>query len=115
MFEGEVEFTPHGGGDPVLVKGGNAVSATQAVLGTVQTFDTDTELAKWNESVQQITATVNTQYGYNPLGQPEHRQFGVSEPSSHHRPSTERKFCQNCGKPVSVNSKFCSGCGQSIT
>lgn len=60
-------------------------------------------------------STANAQFGYNPVGQPEHRQFGVSEPVAPSRPSPERKFCKNCGKPLSANSKFCSGCGQSIT
>ena len=55
VFEGEVELTPHGGGNPVLVKGSNTVSATQAVIGTVQSFDMDAELAKWSESVQEMT------------------------------------------------------------
>ncbi len=180
VFEGEVEFTPLDGGNPVLVKGGNTVSVTQSETGNVQAFDMDTELANWSESVQEMTAeameessqtmttetmeestqtmttetveeikdglsmvavtavvitvllvcgilvfvlirsrkkdsTANAQFGYNPVGQPEHRQFGVSEPVAPSRPSPERKFCKNCGKPLSANSKFCSGCGQSIT
>ncbi len=55
VFEGEVEFTAHTG-DPILVKGGNALSVSKAVPGTVQAFDMNVELAKWSESVQEMTA-----------------------------------------------------------
>lgn len=55
VFEGAVEVTPLNEGKPVMVKGGNTVSATQTGLSDVQSFDMDSELAKWDENVREIT------------------------------------------------------------
>lgn len=55
VFEGEVEFTPHGGGKSILVTKGKQVSATQSSLGAVENFDIEAELENWSENAQEIT------------------------------------------------------------
>lgn len=55
VFEGEVEFKPHGGGKSVLVTKGKQVSATQSSLGAVENFNIEAELENWSENAQEIT------------------------------------------------------------
>ncbi|MFA5629343.1 MAG: FecR domain-containing protein [Dehalococcoidales bacterium] len=128
VIEGTVEVVFDKTGESKTLGAGQQISATEAGLGSVSSFDIEAEKAKWGSFYADlesgssawvwiiivilllavIALSLFIFFGRRnrvPVWQ-QSSQF----PQTYYQPVS--RFCENCGSPLVINSNFCENCGQ---
>ena len=141
VFEGTVEVTAKATGKSTMVSGGEMLSTDSTGKGTLTMFDTEAELAGWEQYVQLVTAGAMEEAERESGGFPvvivvvavvllaagvaavvfiaaRNKRKAALAPT-YAPPAQEdgrqgSKFCPNCGNQLGDNSKFCGKCGQRL-
>ncbi|MDD4924747.1 MAG: FecR domain-containing protein [Dehalococcoidales bacterium] len=130
VIEGTVEVIFDKTGVSRILEAGQQISATEAGLGSVTSFDVEAEKAKWSSFYEELEKGISTWIWVvivilllavivltlfillrNRRKTPVWQQGGRFT-QTYYQPTS--KFCENCGSSLATNSNFCEKCGQPV-